>query len=186
MTGRDDNERLFHGDADRLRSVERVAMLEPDRVVAFSLRGLSVETVLDVGTGTGLFAEAFAVAGATVTGVDVSTELLAMARQHVPGGRFIEATAEALPFGDKSFDLVFLGHILHEADDPLEALREAARAARARVVIVEWPYRREESGPPLAHRLSPAKIEGLAASAGLAVQSRVSLSHVDMYALGAV
>jgi ubiquinone/menaquinone biosynthesis C-methylase UbiE len=161
-------------------------MLEPERVVAFSLEGIPVETVLDVGTGTGLFAEAFSAAGAAVTGVDVSVELLAMARQHVPGGRFVEAPAEALPFGDKSFDLVFLAHVLHEADDPLKALREAARTARARVVIVEWPYRQEESGPPLEHRLPPARIQGLAASAGLTVQAEVSLSHVDMYAFGAV
>ncbi|MBL0177102.1 MAG: methyltransferase domain-containing protein [Ignavibacteria bacterium] len=30
-----------------------------------------------------------------------------------------------MPFEDASFDLVFLGHVLHEADDLLHALAEA-------------------------------------------------------------
>ena len=35
-----------------------------------------------------------------------------------------------------------LGHVLHETDDPVAALVEARRAARLRVVVLEWPYRR--------------------------------------------
>ncbi len=178
----DEHERRFHGDAARLRSPARVAMLEPERVVAFSLSGIAAKSVLDVGTGTGLFAEAFAKAGLDVTGVDANLELLAAARQHVPSGRFVEAAAEALPFADKSFDLVFLGFVLHEVDDPSLALQEAARTARVRVVVVEWPYRAEESGPPLEHRLPPERIEELAAAAELVTEVRESLSRIDVWA----
>ncbi len=42
--------------------------------------------MLDVGTGTGLFAEGFAKLGIAVTGIDVDLELLATARKHVPTG----------------------------------------------------------------------------------------------------
>ena len=145
------------------------------------MEGAAVTTALDVGTGTGLFAEAFSAAGVDVTGVDVSAELLALARRCVPEGRFVEAAAESLPFEDASFDLVLLAHVLHETDDPLQALREAARTARARVVVVEWPYREEAAGPPLAHRLPPETIEALARSAGLGDGTRVALSHMDLY-----
>ncbi len=157
-------------------------MLEPERVVAFSLSGIVAKTVLDVGTGTGLLAEAFAGAGLDVTGVDTNPELLAAARLHVPSGRFVEGVAEALPFADKSFDLAFLALVLHEVDSPLLALREAARTARMRVVVVEWPYRAEESGPPLEHRLSPERIEELAGAAGLVTEARESLSRIDLWA----
>jgi 2-polyprenyl-3-methyl-5-hydroxy-6-metoxy-1,4-benzoquinol methylase len=56
-------ERRFHKKAELLRSSERIALLEADRVVRSYLEGLPVQSVLDVGTGTGLFAEAFAKGG---------------------------------------------------------------------------------------------------------------------------
>ena len=72
---------------------------------------------LDIGTGTGVFAEAFAARGLQVAGVDASADMIALARGFVPQGRFEVAPAEALPFADQTFDLVFLGLVLHEADD---------------------------------------------------------------------
>ena len=160
-------------------------MLEPERVVALSLEGDSVETVLDVGTGTGLFAEAFSACGLAVTGVDLNADFLDVAQQYVPKGRFVEAPAEALPFADDSFDLVFIAHVLHEADDPVRVLQEAARTARKRVVVVEWPFRVEPYGPPLEHRLEPDRIADLARSAGLSQQAHAVLSHVEIYAFSA-
>ncbi len=93
------HERRFRGAPDRLRSVERIALLEVERVVALSVEGLAVKTVLDVGTGTGVFAEAFSKLALRVTGIDTNPELLAVARGYVPGGQFREAPAEKIPFG---------------------------------------------------------------------------------------
>ena len=177
------HERRFSGDADRLRSPERIKRLEVSNVVTLSLQGLPDASVLDVGTGTGLFAEAFAAAGSAVSGIDTNTDLLALARRHVPTGEFREATAERLPFDDGSYDLVFLGVVLHETDDPLAALSEARRAAKRRVAVLEWPYRDEPVGPPLAHRLSPDRIHELAAAAGFRTVERVQLANVDLYLL---
>ena len=177
------HDRRFSGDAQRLRSPGRVALLEVDRVVSLCLEGLSVRTVLDVGTGTGIFAEAFAGTGLEVTGVDANSGLLEAARRHAPSVRFMEATAEELPFEADSFDLVFLGHVLHETDDPLAALREGRRVARIRVGILEWPYREDEQGPPLAHRISPETVTRLAESAGYRTVETRRLSHMDFYRL---
>ena len=171
----------FQGDAGRLRAPERIAILQPERVVALSMKGVPVRTVLDVGTGTGLFAEAFSKAGTDVTGVDVSADLLAAAREHVPPATFMEGAAERLPFEDGSFDLVFLGHVLHETDNPSRALEEARRVARVRVVVLEWPYRTEDVGPPLEHRLKPEKIEDLARRAGLDRIEKLELPRADLY-----
>ncbi len=177
------HERRFRGEADRLRSDDRLARLEVPRVVALCLEGLTRPRVLDVGTGTGVFAEAFAAAGLEVVGLDPNAELLAIARAHAPGADFERGTAEALPFPDRSFDLVFLGHVLHETDEPLRALEEARRVARARVAVLEWPYEEQEQGPPLAHRLRIDTVLNLAARAGFAGPEHHRLTHMDFYRL---
>jgi ubiquinone/menaquinone biosynthesis C-methylase UbiE len=171
----------FSDEPRHLRSEARVARLESDRVVALSRDGASLDSVLDVGTGTGLFAEAFISAGMTATGLDVNPDLLAVARVHLPHGLLVGGSAEGLPFEDASFDLVFLGNVLHEAENALKALEEARRVARTRVAVLEWPYRKEESGPPLTHRLKPKRIKELAESAGLRDLERLRLKHMDLY-----
>ena len=179
----DHHERRFQGQADRLRAPERIALLEVPRVAALSSEGLTIKSALDVGTGTGIFAEAFAALGIEVTGIDVNTDLLALARQSVPTAQFEEAPAEKIPFADQTFDLVFLGHVLHETDNQLGALQEARRVARQRVTILEWPYRQEEKGPPLEHRLKPEVVSGLAAEAGFQRVESIQLEHMDFYRL---
>jgi ubiquinone/menaquinone biosynthesis C-methylase UbiE len=153
-------------------------------VVRLCLDGLVVRSVLDVGTGAGVFAAAFAAQGLTVAGVDTNAALLDAARLYVPTADLREGAAEALPYPDGAFDLVFLGHVLHETDRPLEALREARRVALLRVAVLEWPYREESMGPPLAHRLSSERIGELAQQAGFAQAKRIELKHVVLYRLG--
>jgi ubiquinone/menaquinone biosynthesis C-methylase UbiE len=176
-------DRHFHGDLARLRSAERIASLEVERVVALSLDGIVVGTVLDVGTGSGLFAEAFAKQGLEVTGVDDSQEMVAAALSHVPQGHFRQALAEDLPFSEKAFDLVFLGFVLHETNSPVGALQEARRVARHRVVVLEWPYQEEEQGPPQADRLEPKTVSRLAREAGFQACEAKPLSRSVFYLL---
>jgi ubiquinone/menaquinone biosynthesis C-methylase UbiE len=183
MNHREKHERRFHADAGRLRSPERLELLEVSRVIELIVQGLAVRTLLDVGTGTGVFAEAFSGLGLEVTGIDANIDLLASARTYVPNGRFVEAQAENMPFEDRSFDIVFLGHVLHETDFPLQALREARRTARMRVGILEWPYREEEHGPPLVHRLEPEEIMSLTQQAGFENPERIRLDHMELFRL---
>jgi ubiquinone/menaquinone biosynthesis C-methylase UbiE len=175
-------ERHFHGDPARLRAPDRIARLEVERVVDMSLDGGVVRNVLDVGTGSAVFAEGFAKRGLEVAGVDDAAEMLDLARAYVPQGDFRQGRAEKLPFQDASFDLVFLGHVLHETE-PLSALREARRVARGRVVILEWPYREEEHGPPLEHRLESATIARLAREAGFKSTEERSLQGGVLFLL---
>jgi ubiquinone/menaquinone biosynthesis C-methylase UbiE len=120
------HEKRFEGNIERLRAPERVERLEVGRVIDLCLKNKRVDSVLDVGAGTGLFAEAFFGHGLAVSGVDVNLDMLAASRQFVPEGDFREGTAEALPYPDSYFDLAFLGFVLHESDEPLKALQEAA------------------------------------------------------------
>ncbi len=171
----------FHGDPARLRSPERIARLEVERVLSLCIGDLTITTVLDVGTGTGLFAEAFRKQGLQVTGVDVNPEMLKIARRKVRGATFKLAEAENLPAGDASFDLVFLGLVLHEADDPARALREAHRVAKQRVVVLEYPYIAEELGPPLVERMKSERIIELITAEKFREWERIELKRTELY-----
>jgi ubiquinone/menaquinone biosynthesis C-methylase UbiE len=176
-----EHERRYHGGPDRLRAPQRIALLEVERVVGLCTEGPGVASVLDVGTGTGIFAEAFVAGTRRVTGIDPGADLLARARALVPGVEFLIGIAEKLPFRDEEFDLVFLGHVLHETDNPAVALAEARRVARRRVSVLEWPCVDEEQGPPRAHRLEPSAILALAKEAGFTSIERLTLSHMELY-----
>jgi ubiquinone/menaquinone biosynthesis C-methylase UbiE len=176
-----EHERRFHGDADRLRSPERIRLLEVDRVATLTMEGLAATRLLDIGAGTGVFAQAFVAKGLSVVGIDTNPSLLRLARNLVPDVKFEEAPAEAIPYGDRTFDIAFLGHVLHEADDPVQALKEARRISTMRVVVLEWPYRQEEQGPPLGHRLQPEKVLEMGERAGLGRMEHLRLAHMDLY-----
>jgi ubiquinone/menaquinone biosynthesis C-methylase UbiE len=181
LTEHPGSERLYHGGAERLRSPSRLALLEVPRVTALCLDGISAQSALDVGTGTGIFAEAFSSAGLSVAGADLNPELLAVARELVPSASFFEASAESLPCDDGAYDLVFLGHLLHEVEDPLAVLKEARRVARKRVAILEWPYAEGKQGPPLAHRMRPETVVELATLAGFPAAERIELRHMALF-----
>lgn len=152
-------------------------------MVGLCLSGIEAASVLDLGTGTGVFAEAFTVAGVAATGIDLNPDFLAMARSLVPQAIFLEATADALPCDDGAHDLVFIGLALHEVDDPLAVLREARRVARLRVAILEWPCDDGAQGPPLEHRMKPERIATLAAQAGFTRTETTELTHLSLYIL---
>lgn len=158
-------------------------MMEVPRVVALCMEGLEIGNALDVGTGTGVFAEAFAKAGIAATGIDLNAELLETARSLAPSCIFLEGVAEKLPFPDRSFDLAFLGMVLHEADDAQEALKEAHRVSRRRVAVLEWQYRTENGGPPLEHRMKSELIADLAKNAGFAKIETTHLQRLALYTL---
>ena len=160
-----------------------MALLEVGRVVDLCLGGAVAASVLDVGMGSGVFAEEFDRRGLRVTGVDVNPEMIEAARRYVPQGTFLEAPADALPFDDGAFDLVYLGHVLHEVPDPVRALTEARRVARARVAVLEWPYVAGEFGPPLEHRLRDEAIQTFAHEAGFARVEHHALTHMSLYLL---
>lgn len=178
------HEKRFNRAVERLRDPDRLERLEVRRVVDLALEGLSEpKTALDVGMGSGVFAEEFAARGLRVTGVDVNPEMLAAARSFVPSGDFREAAAESLPFADRSFDLVFMGLLLHETDDTLAALKEARRVGRQRLAVLEWPDEEQEVGPPREHRISEEKVRSLAREAGFGEMVTTRLRTLVLYRL---
>jgi len=88
--------------------------------------------VLDVATGTGLVAAELLRRGYTVTGVDQSPEMLAVARRRFQAQvKLVEASAESLPFADGAYDHLTFTYLLRYVDDPGATLAELARVVRS-------------------------------------------------------
>ena len=175
------HERRFQGEIERLRAPQRVSLLEVDRVVGLCLDGNQANNVLDIGTGSGIFAEAFSSRGLSVTGIDPNPEMLKAAKEFVPTGTFLHGTIEEIPFKDHSFDIVFLGHVLHESDNMIKALSEAKRVAKQKVCILEWPYKQEESGPPVEHRLKTDEILTAAKQVGFSMAETFQMQYMVFF-----
>ena len=103
------------------------------------------EAVLDLGTGTGAVAKrAAAIVGPRghVVGVDISPDMLAVARRGVGRGvlTFLEGRAEAIPAGDAAFDAVLACLSMMYVIDREAAAREIGRVLKpgGRFVAAVW------------------------------------------------
>ncbi|HXL50486.1 MAG TPA: class I SAM-dependent methyltransferase [Candidatus Limnocylindrales bacterium] len=90
-------------------------------------------TVLDVGIGTGRFAEYVSNSGFDVVGIDVSLSMMAKAREKRVRN-LVQADAHYLPFRDRVFDGGIMVHVLHLVRDWVQVVREAGRVTGKRVV----------------------------------------------------
>jgi 2-polyprenyl-3-methyl-5-hydroxy-6-metoxy-1,4-benzoquinol methylase len=86
--------------------------------------------VLNVGCGTGGFNVAAAGAGARVVGVDADADAIAISRLRRRGRGIARATAEALPFADGAFDLVYCFSVIEHVASVTAAIGEMVRVAR--------------------------------------------------------
>jgi SAM-dependent methyltransferase len=101
------------------------------------------DDVLDVGCGTGVTSRELTKhlgAEGSVTGLDLSENMLSVARQKCPGVTFHQGSVDAIPLADNSFDLVVSSFMLMFLDDPIAAVREMGRVLRpgGRIVVSVW------------------------------------------------
>jgi len=157
--------------------------------------------VLEVGCGSGVFLRAAADRGAQVSGLDASTELVELARAHVPEADMRVGDMQFLPYADDAFDVVAGFNSFFFAADIVAALREAGRVAKpgGRVLIQVWgrhercsldaikPIVRpffpgaDPNAPPPPDLSEPGLVEGLASAAGLVPESTFDLSWAYVY-----
>jgi ubiquinone/menaquinone biosynthesis C-methylase UbiE len=131
------------------------------------------DRVLEVGCGPGFFSPTVArrLAHGHLTLFDAQPPMLEMAAQRLQrlglsNFTIVAGTAEALPFADATFDVVFMITVLGEVPDRAAALTEAARVLRPRGQFSAT----EAAGDP--DRVKGAELDGLAAQAGLAPGQR--------------
>ncbi len=135
-TARTFDERRFGGPIGDLVASQQARIL---REFLGPLEGCHV---LDVGTGTGRAAFLMAADGATVTGLDASEEMLAVARRRLagppPGPRGLEfrhGDAHRLDFPDQSFDHAVSLRVIMHTPRWASCVGELCRVARRRIVL---------------------------------------------------
>ncbi len=129
-----------------------------EQVVDFTNAGKG-STILDVATGTGQQAFAFAKRGYDVIGVDLTESMLEIARKNNKDGlvKFETADATHLRFEENSFGVSCVSFALH--DMPLtireKVLREMVRVTQPNgiIVIVDYDLPRNQIGRALIYRL---------------------------------
>lgn len=191
---RSDRERLVEVRAERSREAQkyfarhaaewdRIRSLHvPDARVEAAIMAIAgdlyIDTLLDIGTGTGRMLELLAPKAVRAIGLDVNPAMLAVARANLEkaGVRNVQlrqGDVYALTPGETACSLIVVHQVLHFLDDPARAVREAARllAPGGRMIVVDLsPHRDERLRDEFAHRrlgFSPDEIAGFMRDAGL-------------------
>jgi ArsR family transcriptional regulator len=166
---------------ERIRSLHAPEQEVEAAVVALADK-LPHASVLDAGTGTGRILELLAPRIRRGTGIDISPEMLAIARDRLERIRAHHCQVRLgdihrLPFpagsAMQSFELAIFHQVLHYLEDPQSAVVETARvlAPRGNLLIVDFaPHELEFCRSELAHRrlgFSDAEVRGWFQAAGL-------------------
>ncbi|PDT31052.1 ArsR family transcriptional regulator [Rhizobium sp. L9] len=128
---------------DELRRLH-AADEEVDAAVIRLLGNQPIDSLLDLGTGTGRILELLSGLYRRAVGVDASRDMLSVARANLDKSRITKATVRHadilnLPFEGQDFDLVTIHQVLHFFDQPEIAIAEAARMLRpgGRLVVID-------------------------------------------------
>jgi SAM-dependent methyltransferase len=109
--------------------------LKPDELDALQrLLGPGEGRCLDIGCGTGVSTAAVAELGWSAVGVDLSPDMLEVARGR--GLEIVQASADALPFDDGAFDAAVSVWTHTDVEDFCAAIRETARVLRPEAPVI--------------------------------------------------
>lgn len=177
-------------DWERIRSLHAPEQ-EVESAILALVDKLPHARVLDAGTGTGRILELLAARIRQGTGIDISPEMLAVARDRLERLRAHHCQVRLgdihrLPFAAGSdaqgFDLAIFHQVLHYLANPQSAVMEAARvlAPRGSVLIVDFaPHDLEFCRSELAHRrlgFSDAEVRSWFEAAGLKPSAAKSIA----------
>lgn len=165
---------------DELRSLH-IEEAEVEKALLALLAAVGREdALLDIGTGTGRMLELFGPRVGQAVGIDLSREMLAVARSRLERAgltncRVRRADMYSLPWPGPSFDAITIHRVLHFAEEPGRAIAEAARVLKpgGRLVVVDFaPHELESLRTEHAHRrlgFADQEVSGWCAAAGLRV-----------------
>jgi len=103
------------------------------RAIASHLKDRSLNSILDLGCGTGRFSSALAEHfQCEVIGIDPSKKMLEQAQTKPHDGRvrYLNGYAESIPLTDNSVDLIFMSMVFHHFKNPATVAGECLRVLR--------------------------------------------------------
>jgi ArsR family transcriptional regulator len=144
---------------DKLRSLH-VDDSVVEQVLLEMFEGRQIDQLLDVGTGTGRMLELFAARIIKGEGIDLSREMLSVARANMERASLSncavrQADMYQIPFSASTFDAVTMHQVLHFLDHPGRAIREAVRVLKVGglLLLVDFaPHAQESLRDEHAHR----------------------------------
>lgn len=163
-----------------IEAIQRLHV-DPERVQVSMERALGAGKfgfAVDVGTGTGAMLEVLAKVAGHVEGIDLSHQMLTIARARLTERRLENVSvrygdAQDMPFAAASVDLMTVHQVLHFLDQPERLFAEAARVLRpgGRLIVIDFePHGIETLRTDHAHRrlgFPEADIRSWAEAAGL-------------------
>jgi ubiquinone/menaquinone biosynthesis C-methylase UbiE len=172
-------------DWDEMRALDLPAQAVENALLALIPPG-QAGRLLDIGTGTGRVLELLAPRVRQALGIDASKAMLALARARLSGPGCVHCAVRLadmyrLPLADQSFDIVVLQMVLHHAEDPDGALREATRVLNAggTLLVVDLAeHDRADLTGKLAHRwpgFSDATVNRMFTTAGVEWRDPVTI-----------
>jgi demethylmenaquinone methyltransferase/2-methoxy-6-polyprenyl-1,4-benzoquinol methylase len=143
---------LFATIADRYDLITRFLSYGRDRawkarLVEMSAAGPGVRA-LDLACGTGDIAFALADRGARVVGLDITLRMLQLASAKAPAGStvgYLAGDMMALPFADRSFDLVTTGYGIRNVPRIEPAIDEIHRVLRPGGLLLSLDFNRPDN-----------------------------------------
>lgn len=123
------------------------------------------EKVLDSGCGNGRFFEVLKEKGVDYFGIDISEELIKIAKQNYPQAKFEVANSLNLPFPANFFDKIFSLSVLHHFPSKffrLQYLKEIRRVLKLEGLLIlrVWDFWRQKEGLKLILKYSFLKLIG--------------------------
>jgi len=117
-------------DSDVLRSFQRRGITYADiwSLIHKVIFSHTKSHLLEIGVGTGQLGEHFG--DLQVVGIDISKNMLSLARKRGRYRELIHSSANRLPFLDSSFDGIYTAFMFHSERSPRRFLRECERVLR--------------------------------------------------------
>lgn len=128
---------------------------EMEQPIMFELvpKDLNNKKLLDVGCGPGIHIKKYVERGAECIGIDLSTEMIKLAKNYCPAAKFKTGNVYDLKFNDNYFDITTSSFVLDHVKDLEKAVKEVKRVLKSKGLFIfsiphpiTYMFRNSETG----------------------------------------